>query len=29
MTFLAGLFTGVLLVLGWALLSIASDNAKT
>nr|BAR23399.1 hypothetical protein [uncultured Mediterranean phage uvMED] len=29
MTFLAGLFTGVLLVLGWALLSIAADNAKT
>jgi|DEB0MinimDraft_4_1074332.scaffolds.fasta_scaffold03621_2 hypothetical protein len=29
MTFLAGLATGVLLVLGWALLSIASDNAKT
>jgi hypothetical protein len=29
MTFLAGLATGVLLVLGWALLSIASDNAET
>ena len=29
MTFLAGLATGVLLVLGWALLSIAFDNAKT
>jgi len=29
MMFLAGLATGVLLVLGWALLSIASDNAKT
>jgi len=25
MTFLAGLATGVLLVLGWALLSIAAD----
>jgi len=25
MTFLAGLLTGVLLVLGWALLSIAAD----
>jgi len=25
MTFLAGLFTGVLLVLGWALLSIAAE----
>ena len=29
MTFLAGLTIGVLLVLGWALLSIAADNAKT
>ena len=29
MTFLAGVATGVLLVLGWALLSIAADNAKT
>jgi hypothetical protein len=29
MTFLAGVATGVLLVLGWALLSIASDNAET
>jgi len=29
MTFLAGVATGVLLVLGWVLLSIASDNAKT
>ena len=29
MTFLAVISAGVLLVLGWALLSIASDNAKT
>ena len=27
MTFLAGVFTGVLLVLGWAFLSIAADDA--
>jgi len=26
MTFLAGLLTGVLLVLGWALLSIAAER---
>ena len=29
MTFLAGVSVGVLLVLGWAFLSIAADNAKT